>query len=62
MKQLSRDSEYWRNAAEEVRKPHRAATALSPVCEPIGHPNQPRQRIDQEQLFSETALEAASNY
>jgi hypothetical protein len=43
-------------------KPGRAPAALSPVCEPIGCPNNPKHQIGQDQLFSETALEAGTNY
>ena len=49
---------------EALRRPtpRMGKTALSPVCEPIGHTNEPKHHIDQEQIVSETALEADSNY
>jgi hypothetical protein len=43
-------------------KPRMGEAALSPVCEPLGLPSQAKHHLDQEQLFSETALEAATNY
>jgi hypothetical protein len=49
---------------EALRRPtpRIGTTALSPVCEPIGHANEPKHHINHEQIVSETALEAGSNY
>jgi hypothetical protein len=48
--------------ASRTPTPRVGKTALSPVCEPIGHTNEPKHHVDHEQIVSETGLEAGSNY
>jgi hypothetical protein len=45
-----------------VPKPRRSQTVRSTVGEPLGGMGQPKQHVDKDQILSETALEAASNY
>ena len=45
-----------------VSEPRTSQIARSPVGEIMGDMKQSKKRLDKDRIFSETALEAASNY